>query len=69
MDKRKQKILNGETKMSDNERVKILQDALMGAVNASNLPLSVKAIILENLLLRTHNAILQYPDNAENDQN
>lgn len=43
--------------MTDDERVRALQDALMDAVNASRLPLSVKALTLENLLLRIHAAM------------
>lgn len=43
--------------MTDDERVQTLQDALMDAVNASRLPLSVKALALENLLLRIHAAM------------
>lgn len=45
--------------MTDDERVAALQRALVDAVNASRLPLSVKALALENLLLRIHGAVGQ----------
>lgn len=45
--------------MTDDERVTALQTAVMEAVNASRLPLSVKALTLENLLLRIHAAMGQ----------
>lgn len=45
--------------MTDDERVAALQTALVDAVNASRLPLSVKALALENLLLRIHGAVGQ----------
>lgn len=38
--------------MTDDERIQALQAALVDAVNAATLPLSVKALALENLLLR-----------------
>ena len=43
--------------MTDDERVAALQTALVDAVNASRLPLSVKGLALENLLLRIHGAV------------
>lgn len=38
--------------MTDDERILALQAALVDAVNAAALPLSVKAMALENTLLR-----------------
>lgn len=38
--------------MTDDERIQALQAALVDAVNAAALPLSVKALALENTLLR-----------------
>lgn len=47
--------------MSDNERIVELREDLLDAVNTSPLPLAVKAMALENLLLRVQNAMLQEP--------
>ena len=38
--------------MTDDERIGALQQAVVEAVNESCLPLGVKALVLENLLLR-----------------
>lgn len=43
--------------MTDDERVVALQHAIMSAVNGSSLPLSVKALAVENLLLRVQAAM------------
>lgn len=43
--------------MNDNEKVKALQDSLLRDVNAAALPLGVKALALENLLLRVEMAM------------
>lgn len=43
--------------MTDDERVVALQHAIMSAVNESSLPLSVKALAVENLLLRVQAAM------------
>lgn len=43
--------------MNDNEKVKALQDSLLRDVNAAALPLGVKAVALENLLLRVEMAM------------
>lgn len=43
--------------MSDNERVLTLQANILSCINNSNLPLSVKAIVLENALLKTKEAM------------
>lgn len=43
--------------MTDDERVVALQHAIMSAVNRSSLPLSVKALAVENLLLRVQAAM------------
>lgn len=43
--------------MNDNEKVKALQDSLLRDVNAAALPLGVKAVVLENLLLRVEMAM------------
>ena len=38
--------------LTDDDRIQALQAALVDAVNAATLPLSVKALALENTLLR-----------------
>lgn len=38
--------------MSDNEKVSALVSSLVQALNASNLPIAVKELALENVLLR-----------------
>ena len=43
--------------MTDDERIGALQQAVVEAVNESCLPLGVKALVLENLLLRVTAAI------------
>lgn len=43
--------------MTDDERISALQQAVVEAVNKSCLPLGVKALVLENLLLRVTAAI------------
>ena len=43
--------------MSDNEKVKALKDSLLRDINVSTLPLSVKALTLENLFLRVEMAM------------
>ena len=43
--------------MTDDERISALQQAVVEAVNESCLPLGVKALVLENLLLRVTAAI------------
>ena len=37
--------------MSDNEKVSALVSSLVQALNASNLPIAVKALALENIML------------------
>lgn len=51
--------------MTDYERVAALQTALVDAVNASRLPLSVKALALENLLLRVKLTMCATADPAD----
>lgn len=43
--------------MSDNEKVQELRESLLRDVNAAALPLGVKAVVLENLLLRVEMAM------------
>lgn len=43
--------------MTDDKRVQELQENLMRDVNGSSLPLSVKALALENILLRVQIAM------------
>lgn len=38
--------------MNDNKKIEALADSLLRDVNAADLPLAVKALALENLLLR-----------------
>lgn len=38
--------------MTDDERIRALQAAVVQAVNASSLPLGVKALVLENAWLK-----------------
>lgn len=38
--------------MTDDERIMALQQGIVSAVNASSLPLGVKALVLENTLLK-----------------
>lgn len=37
--------------MTDNEKVRALMNSLVQCLNASNLPIAVKALALDNLLL------------------
>lgn len=43
--------------MDDNQLVKDLVEGVVGAVNGSRLPLAVKALALENVLLRVTAAL------------
>lgn len=43
--------------MSDNELIAKLQSDIISAVNASQMPLMVKSIVLENILLRVNASI------------
>ena len=43
--------------MSDNEKVQALRESLLRDVNAAVLPLGVKVVVLENLLLRVEMAM------------
>lgn len=43
--------------MTDNERIAALQQQVLEALNGSPLPLGVKALVLENLLLRVQAAM------------
>ena len=45
--------------MTDDERIQALQAALVETVNAAALPLSAKALALENVSLRVQAAIVQ----------
>lgn len=50
--------------MTDNEKVRALMNSLVQCLNASNLPLAVKALALENILLRVKIA----EDDAEDEK-
>lgn len=52
--------------MNDNEKVAALQEQLLQDVNAAALPLAVKALALENILLRVQAALR--PANQETPQ-
>lgn len=52
--------------MDDNQLVKDLMENVVGAVNDARLPLAVKALVLENVLLRVTAALREkQPDPAE----
>lgn len=52
--------------MDDNQLVKDLMENVVGAVNDARLPLAVKALVLENVLLRVTAALREkQPDSAE----
>lgn len=52
--------------MTDDEIVKKFQDDVLGVVNSCRLPISVKAIVLENILLKANEAMRQQIDMAKN---
>lgn len=54
--------------MSDDERVSKLQTDVIAVVNECGLPLSVKALVLENTLLRVQAAITQTAAIKQNTQ-
>ena len=43
--------------MSDNELIIQLQNSILNAVNSSQMPLMVKAIVLENVLLKVNTSV------------
>lgn len=43
--------------MSDNELIIQLQNSILGAVNSSQMPLMVKALVLENVLLKVNASV------------
>lgn len=43
--------------MNDDEKIFALQNAVVEAVNSACLPLSVKALVLENILFRVQGAM------------
>ena len=43
--------------MSDNELIIQLQNRILNAVNSSKLPLMVKALVIENVLLKLNAAV------------
>ena len=43
--------------MSDNELIIQLQSSILNAVNSSQMPLMVKAIVLENVLLKVNTSV------------
>lgn len=45
--------------MTDTEKIAALQQAVVAALNAAPLPLGVKALVLENALLRVQAAMQQ----------
>ncbi len=55
--------------MTDDERIQALQAALVETVNAAALPLSVKALALENTLLRIQLAMQAQRDRRMNEDN
>lgn len=55
--------------MTDDERIQALQEALVETVNAAALPLSVKALALENTLLRIQLAMQTQRDRRMNEDN
>lgn len=46
--------------MTDTEKIAALQQAVVAALNAAPLPLGVKALVLENALLKVQMAMLQH---------
>lgn len=52
--------------MTDDEIVKKFQDDVLGVVNSCRLPISVKAIVLENILLKANEAMRQQINMAKN---
>lgn len=51
--------------MTDDDRVHALQKDIFSAVNASRLPLAVKGLALENIILRVQLAELTASQNAQ----
>lgn len=51
--------------MTDTEKIAALQQTVVAALNAAPLPLSVKALVLENALLRVQVAMQQQAPGAE----
>lgn len=51
--------------MNDNEKVAALQEQLLQDINAAALPLAVKAMALENLLLRVKLTMCATADRAD----
>ena len=43
--------------MSDNELIIQLQNSILNAVNSSQMPLMVKALVLENILLKVNTSV------------
>ena len=43
--------------MSDNELIIQLQNSILNAVNSSQMPLMVKALVIENILLKLNAAV------------
>ena len=43
--------------MSDNELIIQLQNSIISAVNSSQMPLMVKALVLENVLLKVNTSV------------
>ena len=43
--------------MSDNELIIQLQNSILNAVNSSHMPLMVKALVLENVLLKVNTSV------------
>lgn len=50
-------IFKGDENMTDNELIAKLQSDVIDAINASKMPLMVKAIVLENVLLKVNASI------------
>lgn len=52
--------------MSDNQLVQELQSDILSAVNKSNLPMAVKVLALENILLKASNALKDQMEDEKN---
>lgn len=53
--------------MTDNEKVSALMNSLVQSLNSSNLPLAVKKLALENILLSIRVAEYQNTEGGEGD--
>ena len=58
-------IFKVDENMTDNELIVKLQNDVLDAVNASKMPLMVKAIVLENVLLKVNASIRSENENQQ----